>query len=675
MFDFSQFLRIRSVLIFLAMAITLSSLLLACGGDEPMPTPGPTSSEGIGPTPGSAQTSSATSTGAAAGSMSSAERTTAAPSPTTGAGAESATPMAGATRPVATPTTPERATPTVEPTATPAPLPGSPESDREALSNIYHAMIKWDSYSKGRAKNWDQDQVPLSAWENVTVNAEGRVIGLDLGSILDPSPRGNQPFVQWNDVLKLAALEELSLENTSRIGELPPGLGNLVNLRVLNLRGNEFSGILPVELKNLVNLETFLISGNRDLQGCLPPSFEDIPEKDFDQGSFDHITFCVDVSERERAALAALFDATDGPNWEISDNWLSDAPLSEWSGVTTEYYGSVVGLDLSWIGLNGELPEELGNLRNLRTLLLSGNDLSGCIPGVLISALSALDEHDLLEIGIPFCQDAYLEEREAFVAIFSSFGRRVSHEMRYGNLRNVEGVTVDEEGWITGLAFARKGLSGEIPRELGNLSNLTRLVLRSNSFSGSILPELGNLTKLTHLDLSNNELTGGVPAELADFSSLTHLDLGSNDLGGSIPPELGSLSNLTHLALANNGLSGSIPPELGNLSNLEELFLSDNQLSGEIPAALGNLSSLTLLGLARNQLRGEIPSELGGLTGLTNLRLDQNQLSGPVPESLASLADLQALSLTGNNLSCVPRSLARQLGDNLQRSIGDLPAC
>ena len=670
MFDFSQFLRIRSVLIFLAMAITLSSLLLACGGDEPMPTPGPTSSEGIGPTPGSTQTSSATSTGAAAGSMSSAERTTAAPSPTTGAGAESATPMAGATRPAATPTTPERATPTVEPTATPAPLPGSPESDREALSYIYHAMIKWDS-SKNRAKNWDKDQVPLSAWEYVTVNAEGRVIGLDLGSILT-RPRDDRARVEWDSVLKLAALEELHLDGIERTGEIPPGLGNLVNLRVLDLRGNNFFGMLPVELKNLVNLETFLIAGYGDLRGCLPPSFEDIPEKDFDD-----ITFCVDVSERERAALAALFDATDGPNWEISDNWLSDAPLSEWSGVTTHYYGSVVGLDLSWIGLNGELPEELGNLRNLRTLLLSGNDLSGCIPGVLISGPS---EHDLLEIGIPFCQDAYLEEREAFVAIFSSFGRRVSREMRYGNLRNVEGVTVDEEGWITGLAFGRKGLSGEIPRELGDLSNLTRLNLRSNSFSGSIPPELGNLTKLTHLDLDGNELTGGVPADLAKLSSLTRLGLGGNDLGGSIPPELGSLSNLTYLELSQNGLSGSIPPELGNLSNLEMLYLHNNQLSGEIPAALGNLSSLTILSLSRNQLRGEIPSELGGLTGLTNLILDQNQLSGPVPESLASLADLQSLNLTGNNLSCVPRNLARHVRDNLHRvqwnaAIGDLPAC
>ena len=545
------------------------------------------------------------------------------------------------------------------------------------MSNIYHAMIARDRFDKNRAKNWDQEQVPLSAWEKVTVNAEGRVIGLDLGSIIQSLQRNDRDRVQWDSVLKLAALEELNLDGIDLTGDIPPGLGNLVNLRVLNLRGNRFFGNLPGELKNLVNLEKFLISGNWDLQGCLPPSFEDIPDKDFDNSSFDHITFCVDVSEKERAALAALFDATDGPNWEISDNWLSDAPLSEWSGVTTEFYGNVVGLDLSWIGLNGELPEELGNLSNLQTLLLSGNDLSGCIPGVLISAPGELNEHDLLEIGIPFCQDAHLEERETLIAILQALGRSgsVFREMRHGNLRNLEGATVNDEGWITGLDFGREGYRGGIPQELGDLSNLTRLNLTSNSFSGNIPPELGNLTKLTHLDLGGNELTGGVPADLAKLSSLTRLDLNDNDLGGSIPPELGSLSNLTYLALANNGLSGSIPPELGNLSNLEDLSLYGNQLSGEIPAALGNLSSLTRLILSRNQLRGEIPAELGGLTGLTTLTLDQNQLSGPVPEWLASLADLQTLSLTGNNLSCVPRSVARRFQDNIQRFIGNLPAC
>ena len=39
--------------------------------------------------------------------------------------------------------------------------------------------------------------------------------------------------------------------------------------------------------------------------------------------------------ETDREALAALYNATDGENWYASDNWLSDAPLGEWEGVTT----------------------------------------------------------------------------------------------------------------------------------------------------------------------------------------------------------------------------------------------------------------------------------------------------------------------------------------------------
>ena len=41
-------------------------------------------------------------------------------------------------------------------------------------------------------------------------------------------------------------------------------------------------------------------------------------------------------AETDREALAALYNATDGENWDISDNWLSDAPLGEWEGVTTD---------------------------------------------------------------------------------------------------------------------------------------------------------------------------------------------------------------------------------------------------------------------------------------------------------------------------------------------------
>ena len=34
-------------------------------------------------------------------------------------------------------------------------------------------------------------------------------------------------------------------------------------------------------------------------------------------------------AETDRAALVALYDATDGPNWKNSTNWLTDASLSD----------------------------------------------------------------------------------------------------------------------------------------------------------------------------------------------------------------------------------------------------------------------------------------------------------------------------------------------------------
>ena len=51
-------------------------------------------------------------------------------------------------------------------------------------------------------------------------------------------------------------------------------------------------------------------------------------------------------AETDREALVALYNATDGENWDISDNWLSDAPLGEWDGVTTDDDGRVTELDL-----------------------------------------------------------------------------------------------------------------------------------------------------------------------------------------------------------------------------------------------------------------------------------------------------------------------------------------
>ena len=49
------------------------------------------------------------------------------------------------------------------------------------------------------------------------------------------------------------------------------------------------------------------------------------------------------------------------------------------------------------------------------------------------------------------------------------------------------------------------------------------------------------------LELPNNALSGEIPAELGSLSNLESLNLSNNDLSGEIPAELASLSNLTDL--------------------------------------------------------------------------------------------------------------------------------
>ena len=61
------------------------------------------------------------------------------------------------------------------------------------------------------------------------------------------------------------------------------------------------------------------------------------------------------------------------------------------------------------------------------------------------------------------------------------------------------------------------------------------------------------------LRLYSNQLTGPVPTELGNLSNLENLSLNNNALTGPIPTELGSLTALRNLALGGNELTGPDP--------------------------------------------------------------------------------------------------------------------
>ena len=67
------------------------------------------------------------------------------------------------------------------------------------------------------------------------------------------------------------------------------------------------------------------------------------------------------------------------------------------------------------------------------------------------------------------------------------------------------GVNTDDDGRVKTLAFDGNGLSGEIPAELGSLSNLKQLHLHSNELSGCVPSSLED-----QLD-SSYDFLGGLP--------------------------------------------------------------------------------------------------------------------------------------------------------------------
>lgn len=256
-----------------------------------------------------------------------------------------------------------------------------------------------------------------------------------------------------------------------------------------------------------------------------------------------------EIPVQECQALLALYESTDGDQWEDNSGWLVNESLCTWIGVICER-GHVVELQLYYNNLTGSLPPEIGNFTQLKSLYLDYNQLSGSLP----STIGKLAELQVARLGS--------NQFSSIPAELADLEHLISLEL-WGNQ-----------------------LTGEIPHELANLSSLQDLRLDSNQFMGGIPIELGNLKFLHNLDLSHNQLSGAIPATLGDLRSLNSLDLSFNQLTGSIPAELEDQANLYLLDLSYNQLSGTVPVALAN-KPISELKLWGNFLDGTIQASQG----------------------------------------------------------------------------------------
>ncbi|OAD21982.1 receptor protein kinase-like protein, partial [Candidatus Thiomargarita nelsonii] len=138
-------------------------------------------------------------------------------------------------------------------------------------------------------------------------------------------------------------------------------------------------------------------------------------------------------------------------------------------------------------------------------------------------------------------------------------------------------------GHVRAIEVRDNQLSGSIPSELGNLSNLLLLILSNNQLSGSIPWEFGNLSQLEGLFLNNNQLSGSIPAELANMIDLWNMGMSNNQLSGSF--------RILFIHLDNNELCGNIPLSLMKLETTDlNLSLGYNHLTASSPALIAWLN-------------------------------------------------------------------------------------
>ncbi|OEL31342.1 putative leucine-rich repeat receptor-like protein kinase [Dichanthelium oligosanthes] len=218
----------------------------------------------------------------------------------------------------------------------------------------------------------------------------------------------------------------------------------------------------------------------------------------------------------------------------------------------------------------------------------------------------------------------------------------------------IKGVLAADIGQLSDLQSLdlsfNKDLGGVLTPTIGNLKQLTTLILAGCSFHGTIPDELGSLPKLSYMALNSNQFSGKIPASLGNLSSL-YCHFNKNQLSGPIPDALFSPEmTLIHLLFDGNKFTGSIPDSLGLVSKLEVVRLDRNSLSGPVPSNLNNLTKVNELNLANNQLTGTLP-DLTGMNLLNYVDLSNNTFDpSPCPAWFWKLPQLSALIIQSGRL-------------------------
>ncbi|KAK4404070.1 Receptor-like kinase TMK4 [Sesamum angolense] len=247
-----------------------------------------------------------------------------------------------------------------------------------------------------------------------------------------------------------------------------------------------------------------------------------------------------------------------------------------------------------------------------------------------------------------------------------------SSSTRFCNWTNVNCDSTST--YVTSINLNSASVSGSLPPELNQLSQLKSLAVQKNSLSGT-LPSFENMTSLEQIYLDNNGFTSvpnnfllgltnlqtfsisenmnlspwQIPSYLTDSTNLVTFYASNASIVGYIPDIFVSFPNLQNLRLSYNDLNGSLPGSFSG-SEIQNLWLNNQKrgLSGGIDV-LANMTQLYQVWLHANAFSGGIP-DLSKCTNLFDLQLRDNRFTGVVPPSLMNLPNLVNITLQNNKL-------------------------
>ncbi|CAL5070383.1 unnamed protein product [Urochloa decumbens] len=292
----------------------------------------------------------------------------------------------------------------------------------------------------------------------------------------------------------LPNLWTLNLASNSLTGEIDASICSLTGIKLLDISNNNISGSLP-NCNNPLELLFLNMSGNL-LSGDIAP-----------HGFFSNATV---------TALDLSYNQFTG-----NIDWI-------------QTLGTVRYISLGSNKFNGQISPNLCVLQYLRVIDLSDNQLSGPLPPC-IGDLSFQGTSSGLNYWNLFCGRGIQYPAFRYTSCYDQRGFRFFTKY---NLYTYRQNFID---MFHGLDFSKNMLSGEIPPELGHLTDLKALNLSHNNFVGKIPASFANMSEIESLDLSHNKLSGAIPRQLSQLSSLAVFSVAYNNLSGCLP-DAGQLS-------------------------------------------------------------------------------------------------------------------------------------